>query len=491
MPVETATERRPRRHPAAIRLGIAGVLPFSVALTLIGTYLNHEVVVAAMWVAGAMLAALFLNPIIGVVGMTAMFLLAAYPTPLRELGLLTLNNLLGVGLAVLLVARTLETRDLSFLKSRQLWVLVAIGLGFLVATQHARLMYPLLQPSRGRIYMLDRTATMGHDFVARLAFLVFLLAFVRTRRDLGALFLTLMLGLYLAVPSALVNWMQGELNRGFRAAASVTVGANPNRLAMICLIEIACWWFWLRARPERWRRLVAAGAIGASMVVLLATGSRSGLLGCGVLVLALQLGRRRYRVPARQIALGCLAATVLVLAIVPAADWQRMTALFPEEGAAGASSSRMREETLWMATRMVRDHPVLGIGLGNFREVSRQVYRDRYYRPPHNSFLWAGSEGGLVVLSLYLLLLWTTWRDLRVVARLADRDPTLGHVVPAVRVVFLLYVFFAFFADLFLSPITYVLIGLVACMRRYVEGLPEARTVALGRRPVLPAAAPA
>ena len=82
-----------------------------------------------------------------------------------------------------------------------------------------------------------------------------------------------------------------------------------------------------------------------------------------------------------------------------------------------------------------------------------------------------------------------TWRDLQVVARFAPYDPTVGHIAAAIRAVFLLYFFFAFFADLFLNPITYILIGLVATMRRYVETLPEVQVVPAARRPRLVARA--
>ena len=79
---------------------------------------------------------------------------------------------------------------------------------------------------------------MTHDFVTRLVFLVFMFVFVRTRRDIRVVFLTFTIALYAAIPSALGNWMSGNLVRGFRAAANVTLGANPNKLAMICLMEV-------------------------------------------------------------------------------------------------------------------------------------------------------------------------------------------------------------------------------------------------------------
>ena len=54
----------------------------------------------------------------------------------------------------------------------------------------------------------------------------------------------------------------------------------------------------------------------------------------------------------------------------------------------------------------------------------------------------------------------------------------------ALRTIFLLYIFFGLFADLWLNPITYVMIGLVITMRRCLEArvVPSPAAVRLPRR---------
>jgi O-antigen ligase len=314
---------------------------------------------------------------------------------------------------------------------------------------------------------------MGQDFLNRLVFLIFFCVFVRTRGDVKAMFVVFMLALYLAVPSALYNWMTGQLLRGFRAASSVTAGANPNRLGMICLIEMALFWYWARLRPGVVRQVVATAAMAACVMVLLATGSRSGILGLALLGLLLQTGPRAHRVGAAQIGVLVAAGAVAVAVMVPPEAWERMIRFNPEKGQVGASSTQMREETLERAWQIARDYPLFGIGLGNFREVSRQVYKDDFYRPPHNSYLWAMSEGGIFVLASYLLLFWVSWRDLQVIRRLAYRDRDIEVWAAALRVVFVLFFFYSLFADLWLNPLMYVLLGLVITTRRYVDSLPD------------------
>jgi hypothetical protein len=138
-----------------------------------------------------------------------------------------------------------------------------------------------------------------------------------------------------------------------------------------------------------------------------------------------------------------------------------------------------REETLEIGFSMFENYGLTGVGMGNFQEVSRQVYNSQFYKPTHNSYLWAAVEGGVFCISAYLFLFWITWKDIGIIVRLAHRDPSLAFIAPCLRVVFLLHCFFSAFADLWLNPITYVLIGMVITTRRYLESVsptPHART---------------
>jgi len=490
MPATFVPSRPAAGNPALIRIAIALALPAFGAATVAGTLLGKEVIVTAGWLALAISGLLFIRPVIGVAVMTVLFLLAAYPTLLQALGFLTINNLLGLCLVVLLAARIIETRDFSFLRIRQVRILIVIGLLLLLGTYMAQIQFPMLQATVGKTKVLDKTSDMGHDFITRLVYLIFFAVFVRSRSDVKVMCMVFMLGLYAAIPSALVNWWQGTLNRGFRVEASLTSGSNPNRLGMICLIQMILWWFWAQTRPGMLRQVIAFGAIGSAGLVLLATGSRSGLLGLGFTAFLLQTGPKRFRLPAVQVALFAVLGVIAIIAIVPAETWQRMSTLMPEKGQIGATSNQMREETLERAWQVAQDYPVFGVGLGNFREVTRQIYKDDFFRPPHNSYLWAICEGGIFVLAAYVWLFWVTWQDLKHVRRYAYKDPEFEIWAAAIRIVFLLFFFYSAFADLWLNPLCYVLIGLVICMRQYVdttlisqsERVPEPRSPRLAGR---------
>ena len=236
--------------PAGIQVAIALALPFIGAVMVVGILLDQEVIVAAACFALCMVSFVLVRPLAGIVIMTSGYLLSAYPSMLQTLGILSLNNLLGICFGILLIKHALISRNLSFLRVPQVMLLAAIGLLLVLSTAHADQLFPTLQVSAGlgvKGKLLDKTEDMMHAFWTRLFFLVFFCVFVRTRSDVSLLFKVFMFVLFCAVPSALINWAQGTLSYGFRAAASISAGANANRLAMICLMEMACFYMWARA----------------------------------------------------------------------------------------------------------------------------------------------------------------------------------------------------------------------------------------------------
>lgn len=479
-----------RGMPGSLRVVLALGVPLVAAMAVVGTYLGHEIVVFAGLLTLSMVGFLFVRPVLGVAFLTGAYMLAAYPTALHALGVLSLINLLGVCLLILLLAQILAERDVGIVFAPPVLVLLGIGLVFLLSTLYSDVLYPGLEISRatGRTgyRIIDRTEIMTENFITRLAFLVFVVAFVRTRGDVRMIFYAFVGALLIAVPSALMNWGSGELARGFRVSASITAGANANRLGLICWIQIICWWYWFRAQPTPSRRWWALGTIAASAIVVSGTGSRSALVLGMVTFVLLLIGRPRYRVSVGAGLAGVLAFVVVLLTVAPPQAVTRMLAFFPEtRDVAGASSIELRETTVSTGNRIIRDHPFTGIGLGNFREVARQIYSDRYFRPPHNSFLWAAAEGGVFVVLGYGILFWMTWRNLGRGIDLSHHDPETAALGMAMRRVFVVFLVSSSFADMWLSPLLYVQVGFAYVFRRYMESHVPRQARAIATAPAL------
>ena len=96
-------------HPG-IRGGTGAGVVWGVALTTLAailafaTFQGMEQAALGTMVAGAVLATVVVQPPIGILMLMANYLVASYPSPIRGDGLITINNILGVILLVMLIA---------------------------------------------------------------------------------------------------------------------------------------------------------------------------------------------------------------------------------------------------------------------------------------------------------------------------------------------------------------------------------------------------
>jgi O-antigen ligase len=77
------------------------------------------------------------------------------------------------------------------------------------------------------------------------------------------------------------------------------------------------------------------------------------------------------------------------------------------------ASYEARRELFWRSIQVTAEHPLFGVGPGNFDQVSDQ------WHTTHNSFTLMSSEGGIPALVLYVMILWCAFKKLRAAMRLA------------------------------------------------------------------------
>src|SRR5207245_4695548 len=92
----------------------------------------------------------------------------------------------------------------------------------------------------------------------------------------------------------------------------------------------------------------------------------------------------------------------------------------PKQDAASAyGSAQQREQLFRRSLEVTEDHPLLGVGPGNFHVISGN------WQVAHNSFTEMSAEGGLPALALYVWILWSGFRNLRAIKRFARGRRTL------------------------------------------------------------------
>lgn len=179
---------------------------------------------------------------------------------------------------------------------------------------------------------------------------------------------------------------------------------NRNSFAMYVNIALVCAYLLHQGSRRPIEKIMLAMSIPVLFLALALTFSRAGLIALGVamtFVLFKAARERRF-----QILIASSVLIVLIAAFLPAAFWSRAGSIVP--------SIQRQEDTfglrvsLWKAgIRMVADHPITGVGPGNFKvalpKYAQGVMMGRGLGA-HNSYVSVAAEMGTVGLALFLLL---------------------------------------------------------------------------------------
>lgn len=403
--------------------------------------------------------------------------LVNYPSVARGAGPLTINNLLGALFMVLLLWDFYQRRDAWYVKDGLLLGLLAIGGIFVLGTVAAEYTLPdqhvqrLIQKPLGAAYgKTDYTSRFVFQYFSRIAFVLFMLRFIRTPRQLLWVFVTMLFCIFFAVPSALYNYATATGTDVRALTRLVNWADNANRFAFGLLLGVAFLYYLSSNTRAVWLKVVAV--IGTLLLIptILLSASRSGFMGMLLLGLLVLLGafgggdaRSRRGVMAGML-LVVAAGLVTYFTVLPPRMQQRILNLnpFAEQPAEGSQSTEFRYATIQNSFEIIAEHPVLGVGLGNFRWVHK--YTHGRFKPPHNSYVWALAEGGVPLLVAFLALFALLWRRLGELRAAYARHEVLPNFPNWLRVYMVLLLFFSFFADVWIEEHLFLLIGATMLM---------------------------
>lgn len=179
----------------------------------------------------------------------------------------------------------------------------------------------------------------------------------------------------------------------------------------------------LIARTTKFTRVVAAATAAASLGAILVCGSRGALLGAAVIVLIGSLRAPQKIVAAIMIVV--LAAGVYIC--LPEGSKQRWDSAKQYE----KDDTSYHRILLWKAgIAMFLDHPLFGVGPGNYPIVRKESYpipnvrMDQFMSVAHSTYIEALSELGFAG-ALIILLLWLSFFRLNAQTRalVLRRDP--------------------------------------------------------------------
>jgi O-antigen ligase len=202
---------------------------------------------------------------------------------------------------------------------------------------------------------------------------------------------------------AVIDGVRGaHMVEGGRVGGSVRgIFGNPNDLAlnMVVFLPFALLWMFRTNAPVVKR---AAGAICALLMLgtIVLTKSRGGALGLAAMMGVLTVGSIRLK---PSIAAAALAALLLALPMAPSSFWDRMASI-TDASKDPTGSRQARLDLLSEAWNVFLDHPVLGIGLGQFVNYDPDGRREAWH-VTHNALLQVATELGVVGLAPFCFLM--------------------------------------------------------------------------------------
>ena len=319
----------------------------------------------------------------------------------------------------------------------------------------------------------------GADAVSRFAlnFVLFpiTLAAVRKPRHIVVLFAVFVAA---ALTSVAIGVLRAPAADPTGEGRLTGVGLNPNQLGALLIVAVVL--AATLAMNRRWSPLMRFGALAAAAVAainLYMTQSRGALVGLGLaLVVAPLVAGRGRRAGALVLVVATLVATIGWFAVVaPASAVERVT----HPTTAGGSG---REDLWTVGLRMVDDHPLRGVGAGNFRVSSidyllrpGRTQRDEYIvdtpKVPHNIYLAVLSELGAVGLVLFGVILGSALRSaLRAAQTFARRgEPTMELLARGLLISLVGYLAALFFSSQIYDKQLWLLLATAPAMLAIAE----------------------
>ncbi|WP_448204594.1 O-antigen ligase family protein [Azospirillum sp. sgz302134] len=229
---------------------------------------------------------------------------------------------------------------------------------------------------------------------------------------------------------------------------------DPNYFAQIMLFVVPIAFDRCLNDPNRHGRLLAGWATLVSVLAIIFTYSRGGLLCLSVFLLVIAWRHRRSRL----LWIGTAVVTVILASTLSADFFDRILHLASslQGGASGSSEDaavRGRSGEMMAAWAMFLDHPWVGIGVGHYESMYQKYSLELgnvirgVDRNAHSLYLQVAAEQGVLGLAALGLVIWASLSTLLRARRalILQKDADTARIVGAVGFGFVLYLLAATF----------------------------------------------
>ena len=260
------------------------------------------------------------------------------------------------------------------------------------------------------MFFLANYIRTEHDFrlvgYAFAAVLIFEGLVVMEQRFVGVLFTAENLGRSISIKSHIEGGGSMIRNGG-------TLG-HPNDLAMYINLCLPIVTFMLLMERKTVRKVFLVAAILLAMAALIGSGSRGGWLGMG---LSFSVGaffwlRKQGKNPFKGMLIMAVSLALLFAVLFVGSQ------TFHERLVKGdKEAAEIRIPLMEVAMQMVKEHPVLGVGLNLYTREMVPYDRTNYFvaysydQPVHNTFLMIAAECGLPAMILFCVFIFFVFKE--------------------------------------------------------------------------------
>ena len=205
--------------------------------------------------------------------------------------------------------------------------------------------------------------------------------------------------------------------------------SNPNDLAALCLLQLSVAIGILATERKKWVVLGTRVTIGLLVLIIVLTQSRGAIIALGVFAV---IGGRRF-LRNRTAVLSILGLAVFIYLAAPSSAWRRFSTistatqredldpdLMDLQTRQDQGSSQQRLAIWGVATTVIAENPLVGVGLGAYPDAHYAVslrpgsdWIARGHRDTHSTYLNLMAETGLVGFGLWATMIFLTLRTSR------------------------------------------------------------------------------
>lgn len=223
-------------------------------------------------------------------------------------------------------------------------------------------------------------------------------------------------------------------NHMWRLAGLTGYFAHPNGLAGITSANLPFFYYLMKHQRSIPLKIVFLSLIIIGIRVIMLTQSRTGFVGVVVFGFVIWIFSKRKLIALIIIVLSCM----LAWHFAPQQTKDRITTFRDTGNVISGEQQTGSMAARWIlikhAFTLFVENPIIGVGIDNFEIVHH--FRWNHWIPPHNTYLQALAEMGLIGFIVFLFVIITTFRNLnkarRILARANDQESFFYFLIHSV-----------------------------------------------------------